>query len=238
MFYLTYIEDKERSGNMFSDYGLLIHEVLEKYFRDELEIFQMSDYYRDNYDRMVVSPAPPFIKTDTYFKQGWEFFENFEFNRDDYEVLVIEDKIDVDLSDFNIVVKPDLVLKDKKTGKVILLDYKTSIIEKKGKIAKKDKEKLDGYKRQMTMYAKYLKTKDVFIDEVWLWFIRQEDNKITKFVINTSDEEAVVDWITDTVSLIRLEEEFPAKIDKFFCSELCSVSSFCVPFIKFKEQNV
>lgn len=198
----------------------------------------MSDYYRDNYDRMVVSPAPPFIRTDTYFKQGWEFFENFEFNRDDYEVLVIEDKIDVDLSEFNLVVKPDLVLKDKKTGKVILLDYKTSIIEKKGKIAKKDREKLDGYKRQMTMYAKYLKTKGVVIDEAWLWFVRQEDNKIYKFVINTIDEAEVTKWIVGTVHLIKAEEEFPPTINNFFCGELCSVSSFCVPYIKFKEQNV
>jgi hypothetical protein len=231
--YLTYIERHERSNNFFAEYGLLVHEVLEKFFRDELEVFELSDYYSDNFDRMVVSPPPPFINKENYFKQGWEFFENFDFDKDKYEVLVIEDKIDVDSKKYNLVIKPDLVLKSKETGESFLVDYKTSIIEKKGKVSKKDKEKLNGYIRQMTMYATYLKTKDIIVDGVWLWFVRQEENKFYKFEVLPEDEKELDKWITETVKEISEEEEFKPSVDKFFCLQLCSVSAFC----KFKPQE-
>jgi len=235
---LTYLDGKERKGNFFSDYGSFCHLILEKYFREELEIFELSDYYAKFYDENVVHPAPPFIKTDAYYKQGWEFFENLEFNRDDYEVLIIEDKIDVDLSEYNLVVKPDLVLKHKETGKIILLDYKTSIISKDGKSTKKDKAKLETYRMQMILYAIHLKSKGIQVNEVVLWFIRQKENKEYSFIIAENDEVKVNNWVENTIKSIKIEEEFPAKIDKFFCENLCGVRDACVPFIKFKEQNV
>jgi len=221
------LEKHDRDGNAFSDYGLLVHETLEKFFRDELQAFELSDYYLDNYDRMMVHPFPGFIDGKKYLEQGWQFFNNFSFDKDKYEVLIIEDKIDVDLEKYNLVVKPDLVLKDKETGRVILMDYKTSVLWKNSKIAKKDKEKLEGYKKQMNLYSKYLRTIGVNVDECWLWFVRQETDQIYKFDILSEDEEILQSWIDETVEKINEEEEFPPTINNFFCRELCSVSQFC-----------
>lgn len=225
---LTYLDMVPRYGNFFSSYGLLCHEILEKYFRGELELFQLSDYYVDNYDRMVVETPPFFVKPKEYFKQGYEFFERFDFDKEEYDVLVIEDKIDVDVNTnsmkYGLVVKPDLVLKHKETGKVYLMDYKTSLIFKNGKL---DKNKLEGYKRQMIMYAKYLETNNVYVDEVWLWFIRDEENPVFKFTIAQYDEDKVVEWIEDTIQDIHNEKDFEPTINKFFCEHLCSVKHGC-----------
>jgi len=222
---LTYLTDGvERTGNFFSDYGLLVHEVLEKFFREELELIELADYFSDNYTRMVARKPPAFIKEQPYIEQGRRFFETFDFDRDAYEVLIIEDKIDVDLLNYNLVVKPDLVLKHKESGKIFLMDYKTSIIEKKGKI---DEEKLDGYKRQMYMYSLYLQTKNIKVDEVWLWFIRQEQNQVSKFKVTKKGLSDISKWISETVTLIKSEDDFAPDIQPFFCKNLCSVSSYC-----------
>lgn len=233
---LTYLTDGvERTGNFFSDYGLLVHDVLERFFRGELELIEMADYFSDNYTKFVTHLPPGFIKEKPYIEQGRAFFETFDFDRDAYEVLIIEDKIDVDLLSYKLVVKPDLVLKHKETGKIFLMDYKTSIIEKNGKV---DEKKLDGYKRQMYMYALYLQTKKIKIDEVWLWFIRQESNKLLKFKILKSGLSSIATWISKTVDEIKVEEDFAPDVQPFFCKNLCSVSSYCEHKPEQENKNV
>jgi hypothetical protein len=209
---------------MFSEYGSLCHEILEKYFRGELEAFQLADYYADNYDRMVVSSPPFFIKTEEYYNQGYKFFDTFDFDKDEYEVLVIEDKVDVDLEDLKLIVKPDLVLKHKETGKVYLMDYKSSIVQKGDKI---DEKKLAGYKKQLTLYCKHLKSIGVHADYLQLWFFRQKENKIYTFEVTEEDETKVDKWVARTVKKIRSEEKFEATTDKFFCGQLCGVRDSC-----------
>lgn len=219
---LTYLEKEERKGNFYSDYGLLIHETLEKFFRDELESFQLSEYYGDNWDRFIQHEAPYFVKVDEYYKGGYDFFEKFGFIKDDYEIIVIEDKVDVDLEEYGVVVKPDLVIRHIDTGKVILVDYKSSLIRSKDGAV--DEKKLNGYKRQMTMYALFLSNIGIDIDEVWIWFIRDE---FVKFEITSLQKRLTKKWIDDTIKEIKNEKEFKPTINKFFCQNLCSVSHAC-----------
>ena len=227
-FYLTYIDTTdERENNFFAEYGLLVHEGFELFFKGELEAFELADFYDDNYDKFVVHSPPFFVKEHVYKKQGHDFFENFDFVKDNYEVLVVEDVYDVDLLSYNLVIKPDLVIKEKSTGKVILLDYKSSLIYKNGKL---DKKKVEGYRKQMTMYATYLKTVNIVVDEVWIWFVRQPDEPFYRFEISNEEESGVVEWIDTTIKDIKSEVEFEPTIQKFFCQNLCSVSSRCEYF--------
>ena len=240
-FFLTYLNgDVERVSNYFSEYGTNVHELLEMYFRNYYEATELADAYLKRYDSVVKSPPPFFVKPKKYFSEGYEFFSYFDFNKDDYEIIMIEDRVGVDLSDYKLIVKPDWVGREKKTGKVILMDYKTSLIDKgDGKI---DSKKLGGYKKQMLMYSLYLKTKDIFIDEVYLWFIRQKDSPFTKFKVVEKDEKKVEKWIADTINEIRKEDEFPASIDtnptdaEFFCENLCGVKSSCLPFLAYNNK--
>ena len=43
--YLNYIEKNRDEGSAFSEVGTLIHEILEKYAKGELSLFEISDYY-------------------------------------------------------------------------------------------------------------------------------------------------------------------------------------------------
>ena len=64
-FYLSYIEnpgsDEELPG-YFSEYGSLMHSILEGYYKGELPEFCLADEWRSRYDKEVLVPPPPFRK--------------------------------------------------------------------------------------------------------------------------------------------------------------------------------
>ena len=107
-----YIEKIERKSGFYAEVGLIFHETLEKYFKEEIESYQMLDYYKDNYSRVVVSDEPPFPKGigEKYYQDGITFFSNFDFSRDDYDMLNVEEPVKTTISEIMFVIKPDLVI--------------------------------------------------------------------------------------------------------------------------------
>jgi len=220
--YLTYIKEEERLPNTWAEYGLLVHETLEKYFNGELEASQLAKYYIDNWDKFVVTPPPQYImKISEYKEQGLKFFEGFVFDKNNYNVILIEGKVDIEYQGIKIVVKPDLILQDKETGKYYLLDYKSSLVWKKGKF---DEEKWSGYKKQMSLYSAFC---GYDIHEVWVWFLRDEEREFEKFKPNKKDFTSIKKWISNNVSKISDETKFEPTINPFFCKNLCSVKNKC-----------
>lgn len=90
---LQYLNEEQGEPNCFGLYGSYIHKVLEKYFKGELNIFELSQYYQDNYCKEVTEPFPPNKYVDLgekYYKNGLEFFNNFEGFY--YNVIDVEKK--------------------------------------------------------------------------------------------------------------------------------------------------
>ncbi len=225
-FYLTYIEAEPREGNWFSDYGSHIHEVLEKYFRNELESYQLSDYYRDNYDKNITHNPPPYPNgmSQKYREQGQLFFDYFYFDKSLYDILVIEDAIKTEFEGIKLVVKPDLILKEKSTGKNILFDYKSSTPFVKDK---RDKKKFEGYIKQLYLYKYFInKVQGIQIDKIILWFPRLD--KMEEIEIDEVEELKTVEWFKNTIKDILNEKEFIGDTsNKYFCDQLCSMNQFC-----------
>lgn len=230
---LTYIDAMPRENNFYAEYGTLIHECLEKYFSGELEMYDLSKYYEDNYNLVVKTPPPPNPPgmNERYKKEGSLFFDLFYFDKSDYEILLVEDKIDFNLTDsIKFVAKPDLVLKEKATGKIILYDYKTSApfrIDKRNGKEIVDNKKIDGYYTQMFTYTYALRNyKDMPIDEITLWFPRM-DRKVS-IPWSLERENQAISWIEETINKIKDEEDFKYNnSNSYFCNNLCSVKTFC-----------
>jgi CRISPR/Cas system-associated exonuclease Cas4 (RecB family) len=227
---LTYIDKSERQNNAFSDFGNLGHDILEKFFTGKLEIFEMLSYYVNHYNEYVKSIFPITFGKDLapiYYNQGYKFFENFDFDKDKYEVLETETFTITKINDINITTKPDMLLKEKETGKIILLDYKSSNPYNAGH--KLIKSKVEGYKKQLNLYASILwEKRQIKVDEEWLWFFRT--GGIEKFPINLSEASNDMMWFLDTIEKIKKEENFPpntSKENKWFCQNLCGVSESC-----------
>jgi hypothetical protein len=174
-FKLTYIDIEDRINNAFSDYGNLVHETLEKYFKDELKEDELLAYYEDNFDNFVENAFPvyPPGMRENYYKAGVGFFGNFKFDKELYDLIFIEDFINAEYHGIKLSVKPDLIIREKATGDCFLVDYKTA----KMKSGKQYKDQIEEYKRQFLLYVRFLWTeRDIEIKKlkIGLFAIRRK----------------------------------------------------------------
>jgi len=232
--YLTYIEMKERIGNWYSDFGNLCHDIMEKYVAGEIDIFNLTDYFVEQYPIYVTSSEPPFPKgiATRYYDEMIEFFDNLDFDRNEHQVVAVEKFISIIIGEVSVIAKPDLVYV--KDGKTILLDYKTSKpFKQNGKI---DEKKIAEYSKQLLLYTYILKeVSDIKIDLLQLWFLRY--NELVTVPFTDEDVQRTIDEFLQNVDKIKNATEYPPSNDKkheFFCQTLCSVSSNC----EFKPEYV
>ena len=227
-FKLTYLDKVHRGSSFWGEYGSFCHDILQKYFEGNLDIFELADYYKKNYYENVKTSPPPFIKNihEDYYEKGLSFFEEFDFPKEKYEIINVEEFVRGNYENIGFVMKPDLILIDKTTTSVVLLDYKTADLWKKGVFNKK---KMQEYKVQMNLYIYFLrKTKGLQINKVILWFLR--NNKFEEWDYNAEDEAAALEWFINVAREITLNTDWHPNNDKknaFFCQHLCSVSSSC-----------
>ena len=231
-FLQTYINAEARMGNFFSDFGKFSHSILEKYFKDILDIYQLPLYYQKNYKKSIKHSCPIYPKgmAEKYYQEGLTFFENFEFDKSKYEIINIEGKLKTKLKDINFVLVPDLVLREKENNEYMLLDYKTANLYKNGKL---DKKKIEDYKFQCNLYIYFLWTiKNIQITKYSIWAIR--NNTRIDYIYEPITGLETVEWIKNTVAEIRAEEKWePNTNEPYFCHQICSNRFSC----KYINQN-
>lgn len=228
-FKMTYIDSEERMGNAFGEFGSYIHSILEKFFKDELDLFKLVDYYKKHYKESVKCSFPVFPPnmSDKYYEQGLEFFTNFNFDKSQYEIVYIEEKIKTEYKDFSFVFIPDLVAKDKRTGEYVLFDYKTANLYTKDRPIKK---KIEDIKKQIHLYSYFLwHTKQIEISKIYIWAIR--NNKTIELPYDQFYGFNTLEWLEETVGEIKQEQEWGYDNSQpYFCQNLCSVRFVC-PFM-------
>jgi len=227
-FYLTYIEAKERSKNFFSDFGLLMHSAIEEHFKGNITSWDLPQYYKDNYDKMVLSSCPPYpagMETN-YYNDGLNFCNSFDFDVSKYKILLMEDEITCTYHNIQLIVKPDVVLQDNDTNSIGLVDFKTSKLKGNKKY---DDKKIEEYKKQMYLYTYFIHlAKDIDIDNIKIWFLR--NNEFRDIPVDNYEMLNTVDWFENTVYNIKNEEEWSkntSKENNYFCEQLCSCRDYC-----------
>lgn len=215
--YLSYVEHREDEGNAFSDYGTLVHSIMERYAKGTLNLWELCEAYKDEFGS--VRDFPPNKYADlrkSYYEAGLQYLQNFR-GYDDYKVLACERWFSIPMGGFTYRGIIDLLLADK-YGHIKLVDYKS----KSGFTSKKE-QKL--YLRQlytycMWVYKRYGKPPDVLQFE----FIRGVPFTA---VFDKVDYRSAIDWIYATVHQIENTWAYPAKPNQWYCSELCGHRSIC-----------
>ena len=234
---LNYIDKKEGVSNFFAQYGNLIHTCMEGYFRGEIDAFDLSAYYADNYSTVVKATPPPYLKgmADNYKQQGQEFFDKFSFNIEDYHVLGVEETAYFDLQvgdrELKFITKPDLLLRSKDFNITSLLDFKTANpFKKTAKGLLEDKRKTENYYKQLYIYSRAIKeTQGIDIKVMGLWFPRVDKILYRDWVKEEEDE--VMVWLREGIENILKEEDFPFNnSNAYFCTNLCGVRHYCPLF--------
>lgn len=221
-FKMTYMDSASKTNNAFAEWGSWCHELLEKFYKGELAIWELSTAYYNGYAEHVRCSFPKFNKKidmdERYFIAGEEYFENFEDIFDDCEVVAVEQAINLKIAGRPFIGSIDLILKDK-NGNYIICDHKS-------KANFKSKYELAAYLRQLYLYSLYIKeTYGVY--PTMLIFNMFRAKKVVKQRFRIDGLKESVEWFKRVIDSIYADMEFAEKPDKFYCDNLCDVRELC-----------
>ena len=222
--YLHYVECQQGTNNFFGQYGSFIHKILEKYEKNELSLFDLSQYYEDNFYSEITYDAPPNKYVDikqAYYEKGLEYLDNIDLILEDYEILGVEREVKFTIGNYEMIGYIDLLLKQKSDGKIIILDHKSASLKftKKGKVSKSDEKHFLEFKRQLYLYSMPIIQEYGHVDYLeWNMF---KDRKHIRVEWNKDEYDEAVQWAYDTVKLIEQENTWFPNPDYYYCHYLC-----------------
>lgn len=232
-FYLKYIVDDDEQylaeGNYYAEVGSFVHSILEKIFKGELKVDDASQYYLEHFDDNVFYSTKPSTMEKTY-ESCADYFATVDFDwLKDYEILGVEKKINIRHENYNFVGFIDLLLRDKKTKEIIIIDHKSAAypFKKDGKsILKKSEDDFEKYKRQMYLYCEAVH-EEYGEFPAWIVWNHFKDQKFAKIEFNQEDFNASMEWFTNEIHRIEEDETYEANLDYFFCNQLCDFRNSC-----------
>lgn len=225
-FYLHYIECNKGDNNFFGQFGTLIHTILEKYAKGELSIFEISQYYEDNFDDIVTERAPFNKYVDirqSYYEKGLDYLNNIDLILEDYEILGVEKKVEFNIGGYKMLGYIDLLLRDK-DGNIIVLDHKSASLKfkKNGDISKTDLKHFTDFKRQLYLYSMAV-INEYNIEPKYLWWNMFKEKKHIKIEFNNEEYDEAIKWAESTVKLIEKETMWLPNPDRYYCRNLCGM---------------
>lgn len=232
-FYLDYIINDDNQylseGNFYAEVGSYVHEILAMIFNGELKVEDALQYYIDNYDNYVCYK----VKKST-MEKSYETIADYFASLDiewlkDYEILGVELEQRFTVDGYDFIGFIDLLLRDKRDGKIVVLDHKSSEypFKKNGEVKKKSQQSFESYKRQMYLYCHAIhQTYKEFPKEI-TWNHFKDGGVFATIPFIQSEYEEAIKWFKDTIKTIELEEEFEPSEDFFYCTNLCNFRHSC-----------
>ena len=227
-YFMNKIEkDTDKLGNGASEFGVFVHNILEKYEKHELEIYELLDYYKNNYNNNVKSDFNlildnDFTKdlSDIYYKSGEEYFKNFNgFEKfSDYDIVETEYEFEELIGERYIFVgKVDLLLRNK--DNFILIDHKS-------KSGFKNKVEREEYKRQLYLYSYAVSKKYNKFPNI-IGFNMFRKNKWKLFDFNIDEYIDTLKWFNDLIHEIEDCKSFYPVPNTFYCKNFCCYRHKC-----------
>lgn len=240
LWYKLYVPPKaDRKTNAFSQYGLLIHEILEQYELDEIDLWDLVSVYKNRYNESVTENFPPnkFVELSSrYYIQGVNYLTGItetELLSLDLKTISVEEEFNFYIDDNGKERKfkgfIDRIAKRKSTGEIIIIDHKSKAIETANDDAAKSAWK------QLSLYSIPVLEKYGQVDEIWINSFRR--NVILKRKFTDDMAESAKAWALKIISDISKEDDWPKCPDSFFCNFLCDLRDTCGKDIRFKNKS-
>lgn len=227
--YMKYIEcEVEKRGNVYSQFGTLCHSILERYLKHEITREQLlSTYEREFYDYVTEIILDKNDPTEKLYKYGEEYFRQCNIVVEHMKPIYVEKEIRFKVGDYDFRGIIDCMFKDK-NGNLIVLDHKTSDfpIGKNGSVKKSKQSMMDGYTKQLALYAHGVqKTIGVRPHYICWNFIRA--NKFHKVELTDKMINDTLAWVGSTIKSIYDCDVFEKKESYIMCKTLCDLRGKC-----------
>ncbi len=229
--YMNYVlqDVYEKEQNFYAGFGSFCHKLLESILKGYMDFEEAISYYQNNFytdiDCFDISDS---IK-ENYFYLGLDYFANADFDwLNAYEVLGIEKKCVFTFEGKKFIGYIDLLIREKSTQNIIIIDHKSSEypLSSKGKVLAKEKSSFESYKKQLYLYSEaiYQEHGSYPTKLCWNYFKTQKWLSIP-FV--HKEFEAAKKWALGVISMIYNERDFLPAENWFYCNHLCSYRNSC-----------
>lgn len=169
---------------------------------------------------------------EKYFFLGKEYFDSFDFDLSPFDVLGIEKEVKFQVGRHEMIGYIDLLLREKETGKIIILDHKSHSLAytSKGALSKSKKnlEAIEGFKRQLYLYSIPVIEEYGKVDELW-WNLFK-DRKWLKLPWLSSEFKEAKQWAIERISNLYDRDDWtPIEKagDDYYCRNLCGQREIC-----------
>lgn len=223
-FFLSYIKQVPKKHLFFSDYGSLMHSILELRLKGKLSDGELVGYYLQNFRKEVKAQAPNRKIFQTYFQDGLNYLTDFIFPYDD--ILGVEVRSEFQVGGKNFVGVVDCVAG---LGNLtIAVDHKSRILKpmsRRQKPTKSDLE-LSAKLRQLQLYGMLIKDQfHKYPDR--LDFNCFRSGEIISCPFDHSELETTKQWALDTIDRITYNDNWKPNMDYWKCRYLCDCSDHC-----------
>jgi len=228
-FYLRYVKENKGDKNFFGQYGSFIHKILEMYVKEELSVFDILQYYEENFHKEITLNAPANKSTElrqSYYDKGVEYLSNIDLIMDDYEVLGVEKEVHFTIGGYEMIGYIDLLLRDKKTKEITVLDHKSATIKfkKNGEVSKTNVKDVEKFKTQLYLYSKAV-IEEYEQEPKYLQWNLFKDRKWLTVEFNKEEYQNALKWAENTVKEIEQETMWLPSPSNFFCWNICDMRS-------------
>lgn len=235
-FYLTYICDnrEEPLGNYYSEYGSFMHLLLQNWAEGKMPSFMLADAWRDGYEDNVKLPPPPYPKgqAEKNFNLAVDYLEKFDGFGEEWEVISVERKFVIKIDKYDVSGIADLVLRNKITGDIHIIDHKT-------KSASSMSKEMNLYRKQLYLYAHWCSIEYGQFPALLSFNMIKTNEMITEEFSEKELKESL-NWFVKTIHMIEADDVFEhwdCNINKFFCSNLCDVFQDCPEWLEVKQAD-
>lgn len=232
-FYLNYIvQDDElylSEGNFYAELGSYVHEILAMILCGQLSEDDAAQYFLDHYDDSVLYKTSTKIMHKSIIAVT-EFFADLDLSWvNQYEVLGVEMRCDFLIENQPFVGFIDLLLRDKKDQRIVIVDHKSTEypFRQDGKIKKKLKHSFEQYKRQMYLYAHAVWQKYGEYPKSMMWHHFKDRGQLASIAFDASEYQQALVWAKETIKQIHSDAQFDACQDYFYCHNLCNFRHSC-----------
>lgn len=210
-----------QEDNAFAEYGTFCHKLLEEWALGKLLSFELADAFAAGYDAAVQHYFPPFPRDmgQRYYDAGLRFFTGFD-GFGNQEILAVEDRFQIELTGSSLVGVVDLVLRDRESGSLTVIDHKSKSMS----TMRKD---LTIYRKQLYLYAAAVMQRFGQAPSLLQFNLFRERTTVDESFDMLAYQETMA-WVDQTIDTISKDHTWahPDKPD-YFCKYICSVRQHC-----------
>lgn len=224
-FYLRKKEKVEGERNGYAEIGSYAHSLLEKMLKKEMTVDEALDDCANNFFDYITDTSINDNTLNAKYVALCEYLSEInEKVLDGYEIVSTEKMMWWNVDKYRMCGVVDLLLRNKKTGKLVLVDHKSSphYLKKDGKPLKSQLNNFTKYKKQMYLYAHAIKQEYGEYPAVIAWNHFLDGGSITSIQFCEKDLEDTLAWAEEIIRKIEDDHEFLPNTGSYvMCNMYC-----------------